>query len=273
MELHDLFTQFTNERRYITSVTEATQIWYQTSWRCLGSRISDLTKLNDVIVDLRKERPTLSEISINTYSRCINAFLRWAHTEGHLPALYKFPHLQEPKRERMVLSSDDIPKIKNWKPTGINDQRVRVMALIALDCGLRLTEIINMKKADVNLDQLLIRVMGKGRKERQVPMSIHLMKILFRWMDAEWLFKTSTDKLISRSNAQRDIKVMGKKLNIRISFHRLRHKMATNYLSQGGHISQLRRILGHSSILTTQKYEHLETRDLVNNFSNLSTLR
>jgi site-specific recombinase XerD len=99
------------------------------------------------------------------------------------------------------------------------------------------------------------------------------MKILFKWIDGEQLFATRNGKLISRPNAQRDIGVMGRKLGIKISFHRCRHTMATTYLRSGGSLATLRRILGHSSIETTQLYEHLETRDLVNNFSNFSTLR
>jgi len=130
-----------------------------------------------------------------------------------------------------------------------------------------------LKKSDIDLDQLLIQVMGKGRKQRTVPMSIHLMKILFKWATNEQLFETGNGGIISRSNAQRDFTAMGKKLGIRISAHRCRHTMATNYLVSGGQISQLRRILGHSSILTTQKYEHLATSNLVDNFSNFSTLR
>jgi integrase/recombinase XerD len=107
---------------------------------------------------------------------------------------------------------------------------------------------------------LVLRVYGKGSKERLVPMSLELRKMLFRWNQkptSDLVFETRTGTKMTVRNFQREFKELGKRLKlteVRMSPHTCRHTLACEYLRRGGDLEFLRRILGHSSILTTQKY-------------------
>ena len=271
LEIPALFKLFVQERKYLKNVTPQTIEWYGSSWKMLGSRFSECRNAADLavaipreIIAFRKERPGASEITVNSYARCVNAFFGWLAVEEHIPKRLKIPTLKERQQAKKILALPDVEKIKNHKPTGRNHCRVHMMALIALDCGLRLSEIIHLHKNDVDFDNLILKVMGKGRKERLVPMSIFLLKKLFRWVrehDGN-LFETSNGSLLGVSNAQRDLRAMGRKCGVQVGFHQLRHTFATHYLRSGGSIAYLRRILGHSCLQTTLVYEHLVTQDL-----------
>ena len=143
-------------------------------------------------------------------------------------------------------------------------------------------------KEDVNWDTLSLRVKGKGNKHRLIPFSHELRKILFRYASdgrrsksmgtpsTSILFGTKYNTQLTTRNFLRDFKILGKELGItgvRFSPHTLRHTFAVNYLRRGGNLEFLRRILGHSSILTTQKYlRSLGVEDLQAVHSGLSLL-
>ena len=242
LELSTLFKLFVQERKYLKNVTPQTIEWYESSWKLLGSRFAACRSAAEiaaaiprVIIAFRTERPAVSEITVNSYARCVNAFFGWLALEEHIPKRLKIPTLKERQQAKKILALPDVEKIKNHKPTGRNHCRVHIMALIALDCGLRLSEIIHLRKADVDFDNLMIKVMGKGRKERLVPMSVFLLKKLFRWVrqhDGN-LFETGNGSLLGISNAQRDLRAMGKKCGVTVGFHQLRHYAASRTMPRG----------------------------------------
>jgi integrase/recombinase XerD len=106
----------------------------------------------------------------------------------------------------------------------------------------------------------VFRVRGKGNKHRLVPMSIELRKVLFRYHSqnpTDRMFCTARGTQPTQRNLLRDFKVFCGRLSItgvRCSFHTLRHSFAVNYLRRGGNLVYLQRILGHSSITTTERY-------------------
>jgi integrase/recombinase XerD len=132
-----------------------------------------------------------------------------------------------------------------------------------LDTGIRISEALSLTKENIDLDNLALKVYGKGGKHRRVPFSLELRKILWRWLqrgaanEARLVFETRNGTQMSNRNFLRGFKDLGHKLGIqgvRISPHTCRHTFACEYLRRGGNLEFLRRILGHSSILTTQKY-------------------
>ena len=100
---------------------------------------------------------------------------------------------------------------------------------------------------------MCIRVLGKGNKQRLVPMSFELRKLLFRWVQRcprEFVFGTRTGSKLTVRNFQRDFKLMCGKLaitGVRCSPHTLRHTFAVSYLRAGGNLFYLSKILGHTS--------------------------
>lgn len=164
----------------------------------------------------------------------------------------------------------------------MSGQRIRLIAMLYLDTGARAEEILSLRRADVALDTGLLTLDGKGRKQRVVPFSRELRDPLYRWLQrtpdapgTEWLFPTRPGHHLCYPNALHDFWLLGESLGIRgsrLSFHALRHTMATNYIRAGGDVFRLQRILGHSSLHMTQRYVHLQTTDLVRDHARFSTM-
>jgi site-specific recombinase XerD len=133
-------------------------------------------------------------------------------------------------------------------------------ALTALDTGMRIQELLNLRRQDVDFDNLVFRVNGKGNKQRLVPMSIELRKLLFRYLGQhqfDRVFCTNCGTSPTQRNLSRDFKSFCAKLaitGVRVSFHTLRHSFAVNYLRAGGNVIYLQRILGHASLEMTNRY-------------------
>lgn len=201
----------------------------------------------------------ISMISINTYLRCINAYFRWLHTErGEL--LLRIPRLKEEQKVLITLTPEQVTRIVHDRPKGRNEPRARMAALTALDGGMRIQELLDLRRSDVDLDNLCFKVHGKGNKYRLVPMSIELRKLLFRHLSLhqfDRVFVTQPGTSPTQRNLSRDLKLLCSRLRItgtRISFHTLRHTFAVNYLRAGGNVLYLQRILGHASLEMTNRY-------------------
>jgi site-specific recombinase XerD len=156
-----------------------------------------------------------------------------------------------------------------------------MLALAALLCdtGLRIEEAITLERAKLDFEALTITVRGEGNKQRVVPISQELREILYRYTakhETCLVFCTSSGYRLTQRNALRDhLYVIQRKLGLpKFGFHGFRHFFAISYLRNGGNLEYLRRILGHSSLSTTQKYlRSLGVEDLGavhNQFSPLS---
>ena len=151
----------------------------------------------------------------------------------------------------------------SYRPASTAERRLHTLVCLLLDTGLRISEALSLTKENVDLDNLAIKVFGKGGKHRLVPISLELRKALWKWLQRTpggvngFLFPTRNHTQITVRNFSREFKAFGKRLaisGVRMSPHTCRHTFACEYLRRGGNLEFLRRILGHSSILTTQKY-------------------
>ena len=190
---------------------------------------------------------------------CINAYFNWLRIE-HGQEPLKIQKLKEEQKILSTFTEEQIQAALSFKPKGRNLTRAHMVASLLLDRGLRISEALGLRKQDIDLENLVLKVYGKGSKERLVPMSLELRKMLFRWnqqLTSDLVFATRTGTKMTVRNFQRDFKELGKRLKftgVRMSPHTCRHTFASEYLRRGGNLEFLRRILGHSSILTTQKY-------------------
>jgi integrase/recombinase XerD len=130
--------------------------------------------------------------------------------------------------------------------------------------GLRRNEALTLKCSSINAEQMVVRVIGKGNRERVVPLPESLLlRLRDFWLthrDPEWLFpgKCGGDHIVSRDlyrafHSARDITGLGEE----VTPHCLRHSFATHLLENGVDIRTLQALLGHASIYSTQKYTHL----------------
>jgi len=276
-ETVQLFTAFARERRYTKGVSSRTEGWYTQSF----TAFRDVWKAHPTPTTLRRDsfapvvegmiRRGVSPITINTYARAINAFLRWLHTEGKVETLTIIPRLKEPARVINTFGQEEIQRLYQHRPTNPPERRVHVLALLIADTGMRLNEALTLKQSDVDFENLLITIRtGKGGKQRVVPFGSSIRKILFKHVDSfrgtELVFCSNEGMPILQNNVRRDFAKLCKRLkiggNVKGGFHVLRHGFATEYLRRGGDLIRLGRVLGHSNLEITRKYVHLQTSDL-----------
>jgi integrase/recombinase XerD len=138
------------------------------------------------------------------------------------------------------------------------------------DTGARIGEVIGLCWPDVDLDNLLLRMHGKGAKDRLVPFSFELRRHLWRWKSqatgrGDLVFPANNGQRLGRRNMLRDVKILCRDLGVVIparTLHAFRHSFATNYLRRGGSVFHLQKMLGHSTLEMTRRYANLVTADL-----------
>jgi len=155
------------------------------------------------------------------------------------------------------------------KTNGIRDKSV---ISLLYSCGLRVSELINLNLTHLYLDEDIIRVIGKGNKERIVPIGKRAKYDLLNYIDNKRpelsrkkeskgvLFLSNRGKSLSRKTAWNIIKIHAEKLNSNksISPHTFRHSFATHLLEGGADLRVVQELLGHSNISTTQIYTHID---------------
>ncbi len=97
------------------------------------------------------EAASLAPTSINDYARCINAFLKWLKDEGHVSEAIKIPKIKTPDKVPPLLSDQQVTALIQYKPKNRIERRVHTMALVVLDTGVRVNEVVNIKKQDVDM--------------------------------------------------------------------------------------------------------------------------
>ena len=172
-----------------------------------------------------------------------------------------------------------VPDINTFK--GLRD---KTMLEIMYSCGLRVSELISLKKKDINIKNSFIRIIGKGNKERIIPIGEIALEYLNKYFEllsynsklnnSQNVFINKNGLSLTRQYFFKIIKYYSIKANINknISPHTLRHSFATHLLENGAPLIAVKNLLGHESINTTQIYTHVYERKLVsvidNNFKN-----
>ncbi|MBP5981645.1 MAG: site-specific tyrosine recombinase XerD [Halomonas sp.] len=210
----------------------------------------------------------------------LRSFYRWARLHGHVAsdplAEVKLPRvlpglpntLEEAEVERLLMA----PDVET--PLGVRD---RTMLELLYACGLRVSELVSLTSDAVNLRQGVVRVRGKGDKDRLVPMGeeaadwlAHYMKTarpaLMNDPTKPALFPGRSDKPMTRQTFWHRIKAHSITAGITrpLSPHTLRHAFATHLLNHGANLRVVQLLLGHSDLSTTQIYTHVAQARLEN---------
>lgn len=268
------FEQFIRERRYLKNVSPRTIEWYENSFRWLPCETPSQEQLNAMVVRMRERG--LKATACNCAIRAINAYLHWldAGTDVKCSPACRHPkiaHLKEPKLVLPTFTDPQIKRLITWKPKGKYQRRLHVLILFLLDTGCRITEALGVRIRDVNLDDLLVTLDGKGAKQRIVPISLELRKVIVRYMKEasrtidRLLFANGSEMTLDRNNIRRDVKELCRELGFDApvrTLHCFRHTFAVNYLRRGGSVFHLQKVLGHSTLEMTRRYANLVTADL-----------
>lgn len=268
------FQEFIRERQYLTNVTPATVDWYKNSLKWLPSESPSQEQLKNAVMRMREKG--LKATGVNCAARAINAYLHWSSSGGEKKcgpgcAHLRVPKVKEPELVLPTFTASQIKSIVRWKPRRKCQRRLHLLMLILLDTGCRITEALTLRLCDIDMDNLLVTLDGKGRKQRIVPFSFELRKALHRHI-TEFARKPDLLLLASRNETQlgrrvmlRDVKRACKRLGFTPparTLHAFRHTFAVNYLRRGGSVFHLQKVLGHSSLEMTRRYANLGTADL-----------
>ncbi|WP_413852603.1 site-specific tyrosine recombinase XerD [Candidatus Ruminimicrobium bovinum] len=165
-----------------------------------------------------------------------------------------------------TLTSEEVERLLNSvNGSDILSLRNRAMLELLYATGLRVSELINLKFDNINIEEKFVTIIGKGKKERLIPFTDIAKTYLKLYLSnrkkskSDFIFLTRLGKPISRIEFWRQLKNIAISAGItkKISPHTLRHSFATHILSSGADIRFVQEMLGHSSISTTQIYTHL----------------
>jgi site-specific recombinase XerD len=253
--LHEAFIQ---AGLFLRNWSPHTARTYRQGLAALGIEHPTKAQLDQWVVSLRQRGITPG--GCNMYIRTINSYLTWLHEEGHIDQRLRVKLLKCPLRVPTLLSPADVRVLIAFKPRTPGERRAWTLTLLLLDTGLRISEALGCERNRIDLDNLLLVVVGKGSKERPVPFSRDLRAVLYRWMHftrgQRLLFQTRNGLPLSYRNAFRDLCDVCAQAGVRVRVHPhlMRHQFAATYIKKGGDIYRLSRLLGHSAVTTTQTY-------------------
>tara|TARA_B100000886_G_scaffold40437_1_gene25005 strand:+ start:7547 stop:8437 length:891 start_codon:yes stop_codon:yes gene_type:complete len=177
----------------------------------------------------------------------------------------------------LVLSTDEIDKIISSafsKKYGLRNQAI---IEIMYSCGLRVSELTEMKISNIFFDESLIKILGKGNKERFIPLSSIAKKLLYNYIkynrkklsydkqSVDIVFLNNRGKKLTRVMVYNIINdaALEAKISKKISPHTLRHSFATHLIENGADIISIQKMMGHENVVTTEKYLHVNKKHLV----------
>lgn len=175
----------------------------------------------------------------------------------------KLSKIERPRKSKPLPKVIDADKLVE-KIDQVKNLKHRTILSIAFSVGLRVSEVINLQVDCIDSDRMQIRIeKGKGKKDRYVPLSINLLKLLREYYKeyrpSKYLFEGPTGKMYSTSSCQAIFK---NHISKSFSFHSLRHSFCTNLLEKSVDITVIAKIVGHSSIKTTQIYTKVSNKVL-----------
>ena len=205
----------------------------------------------------------INSTTIQKYYRALSALFNWSVIEGILETncLIK---IKVPRAEKKVvksLSSTEVSQLILHFGDSFDGVRNKAIILVLVDCGLRLGELLNLKLFDVNMEQQLIKADGKTG-ERVVRFGDTTKKALKKYLKRRDSINSTNDSLwlTERGATLKDSSVetmfikLSKRTGIRVHPHRLRHTFATMWLKNGGDSLMLQRLLGHTTLMMTNRY-------------------
>lgn len=239
--------------------------------------------LNDYISFL-----SVNEYSISSISRKVsvikNFYLFLVNEEINMDLTLKY---ELPKRGNHLPSFLTLEEVENLlncflvKENDFTTLRNRAMVEIMYSSGLRVSELLSLKLKDINFINGIIRIKGKGNKERSIPIGEYALDYLKLYLNngknklritqnSEYLFINKNGKPLSRQYFFKLIVSKAKEANIykSISPHTLRHSFATHLLENGADLRVVQEILGHSNVQTTQIYTHISTKRIISAYDN-----
>ena len=269
------FTYLTNEKRFSNHTLQA----YQRDLNDFQTFCEEnaLSSLKNVSVHSARQylsychQRKLSGKSIQRRLSALRSFFRFLIREKYVTA-NPLDAVKAPKNPQHLPKVIDIDQVQTLLKIDGNDPLiVRDIAILELfyACGLRLSELVSLNMIDLDMTAKMLRVKGKGNKERLLPIGQYALTALNNWFalrknwtnhDDQAVFISRRGTRISPRNIQARLQQWGVKqgLNSNLHPHRLRHSFASHLLESSGDVRAVQELLGHENLSSTQIYTHLD---------------
>ena len=231
--------------------------------------ISRMT-INSYVRTLRERK--LAPTSVIRKVASLRGFFKWATSSGILdknPAAT----LEQPKTPQRLPKIVSVKEIDEMLHNNLTPLEHVIMELL-YSCGLRVSELVNLKINDIDLSSKYVRCFGKGSKERIIPIGEQAKFVIKEFLPTrDFLIKKfglttknllikDNGKFVTRQDIYSFIHNQGKLIHKNISPHTLRHSFATHLLENGADLRVVQELLGHSDVSTTQLYTHISKKRL-----------
>ena len=275
-----------SSREYITSYLQYLEYEKKLSKNTIKAYDNDLNKLlefknnllsinNKDIKEFIKKSNNLSTKTSAHRLTVINSFYNYLLSENiiSINPCYSINMPKIPSKLPEVLSEEEVDKLLDINLVDKYSYRNKAMLELLYATGMRASELTNLKLNNIDLDSCIVRIMGKGSKERIVPINDTTIKYLNIYInnyrkeilnkkDSEYLFISNALKPITRQGLFKIIKKECIRAGIKKNVypHILRHSFATHLLNHGANIRIIQELLGHEDITTTEIYTHLSNK-------------
>ncbi|KOY60635.1 recombinase XerC [Photorhabdus heterorhabditis] len=256
-----------NYRRHLSALAEMVLAINVRQWEDL-----DPAKVRMLVT--RSRRAGLQSANLSLRLSSLRSFLDWLVTQGVI-AVNPGKAVSTPGTKRHLPKNIDVDEVDQLLNINFNDPlsvRDRTMLEVMYGAGLRLSELVSLDCQHLDLESGEVWVLGKGSKERKVPVGRTAIEWLNRWLEMRELFEpgdnavfiSNRGRRISTRNVQQRFAQWGIRqgINTHIHPHKLRHSFATHILESSGDLRAVQELLGHASLSTTQVYTHLDFQHL-----------
>lgn len=227
--------------------------------------------INEYIAFMFKSK--LSSSSVNRNISSIKAFYLFL-IKRKIIMISPVAEIITPKKERYLptsMSELEVEKLLNSPKSSIRIEiRDKAMIEMLYATGMRISELVNLKLNNVDTNRCVVKVMGKGSKERLIPFGENALEALNLYLNirpssnSKEVFLSNRKRRLSRITFWQRIKTYLKRENLKLSIspHTLRHAFATHLLNRGADLRSVQLLLGHSDLSTTQIYTHIAKQRL-----------
>lgn len=240
-------------------------------------KINDISKQDIMNVLKKLQEENLSNSSINHFVTTLRSFYKFLIINNIVKENI-MDFISSPKREKhlpRVLSENEIDKLLNIPLTDHYSYRNKAILELMYATGLRVSELINLKVNDIDLNMAILKTIGKGSKERVIPLGDYALNYLKIYINEyrsllikkdlnDYLFLNNHGNKLTRQGLFKILNKLAREQDIKaeISPHTLRHSFATHLLNGGADLRSIQELLGHSDISTTQIYTHVSNQKL-----------
>lgn len=242
-----------------------------------GFKFNDIKRKDIMNYTKWLNKQQLSTSTINHNISVLRSFYKFIVVNEHFTT-DPMEYIEVPKLRKSLpktLSYDEVSKLLDVELIDKYSYRNKAMLELMYATGLRVSELINLKVNDIDFESCLVKTLGKGSKERIIPIGDYAIVFVLKYLNDyrfqllkkdynDYLFLNNRGKKISRQAFYKIVEELAVKKNIKteISPHTLRHSFATHLLDRGADIVSIKEMLGHSSLATTQIYTHISNQKL-----------